>query len=72
MELLVLSANFLPLGIPICMFFKTFVFLFNEVTPVLPIRQFDLIKLWMEPDSNSQPLKVNIYHNVIEALTITS
>ena len=46
--------------------FKTFVFSFDEVTPVLPIRQFlDLIKLLQERDSNSQPLSSP------EVLTIT-
>ena len=49
LELLVLrkKVNFLPLGIPRCTVFKTFVFLFDEVTPILTIRQFfDLIKLY--------------------------
>ena len=39
-------ANFLLLGVARWVFFKAFLFVFDEITPVLPIRQFfDLLKL---------------------------
>ena len=48
-KLLVLKkkrVNFLLLGVGRCVFLKAFLFVFDETTPVLPIRQFfDLVKL---------------------------